>query len=90
MVPVISTLSATIFQREPPLMVDTLTKAEAGEVSGNERGRARFLFAQFWMFVDVAPPYDQLVFDRGRTLPDFLLQVRNGRLRLRRVHPCRR
>jgi hypothetical protein len=58
-------------------------KAEAGEVGGDERGRARFLFAQFRMFVDVAPPGDQLAFDRGRVLPDFLLQVRNRRLRLR-------
>jgi hypothetical protein len=65
-------------------------KAEAGEVGGDERGRARFLFAQFRMFVDVAPPGDQLAFDRGRALADFRLQVRNGRLRLRRQRHQRR
>jgi hypothetical protein len=59
-------------------------KAEAGEVGSDERGRARLLLAQLWMLVDVAPPGDQLAFDCRRTLSDFLLQVRNRPLRLRR------
>src|SRR5262245_64958812 len=41
------------------------------------------------MFMNVAPPGDQLVLDLGGALADFLFKIGHNRLRRRRLRPAR-
>ena len=54
------------------------------QMVGDEPRGAGLLLAELGMLMDVAPPSDQLVFDRARALADFLFQVGDDGLRLHR------
>src|SRR5262245_10968436 len=56
---------------------------------GNEACGPRLLLTELGMFMNIAPPGDQLVLDLGGALADFLFKIGRGRLRRRRLRPAR-
>src|SRR5262245_55628853 len=56
---------------------------------GDEACGPRLLLAELGMFMNIAPPGDQLVLDLGGALADFLFKIGHGRLRRCGLRPAR-